>query len=185
MFRHRLSQKIALVLERLLPTFRGAALGVAISGGADSVALGAALVALAPERDLRLQVLHVNHSLRPEADTEQHFVESLCQRWQIPCTVERLTPPTRRSGIEAWAREARYRFFRRVREDAQLNAIALAHTQDDQAETVLFRCLRGSVGRGLAGIPPVRDGWIIRPLLTCTRREVLQYLAAQQLPFMT
>ena len=110
-------------------------------------------------------MLHVNHGLRPEADEEQRVVESLCQRWQVPCTIERLIPPTKQSGIEAWAREARYRFFCRVKEEDQLAAVALAHTHDDQAETVLFRCLRGSARRGLAGIPPIRDGWIVRPLL--------------------
>ena len=182
---HSLKRKIEFALEQFLPVLRGSTLGVAVSGGPDSVALGAALVALAPERGLRLHVLHVNHGLRPEAEKEQDLVESLCQRWQIPCTVERLMPPTKRSGIEVWARESRYRFFRRVREDNQLTAVALAHTRDDQAETVLFRCLRGSARRGLAGIPPTRDGWIIRPLLECTRQEVMRYLLAQQLPFVT
>ncbi len=185
MFRHRLSRTIELALERLLPALRGSTLGVAVSGGPDSVALGAALVSFAPTQGLRLHVLHVNHRLRPEAEEEQRLVESLCQRWQVPCTVERLIPPTRRSGIEVWAREARYRFFRRVREEAQLAAVALAHTRDDQAETVLFRCLRGSARRGLAGIPPIRDGWIVRPLLDCTRQEVMQYLTALKLPFVT
>jgi tRNA(Ile)-lysidine synthase len=185
MVRHRLSRKIEFALERLLPTLRGSTLGIAVSGGPDSVALGAALVAAAPKRGLRLHVLHVNHGLRPEADEEQHLVESLCQHWQVPCTIERLVPPTKQSGIEAWAREARYFFFRRVREDNQLIAIALAHTRDDQAETVLFRFLRGSARRGLAGIPPIRDGWIIRPLLECTRKEVMQYLTMQALPFVT
>ena len=101
MVRHRLSRKIEFALERLLPTLRGSTLGIAVSGGPDSVALGAALVAAAPKRGLRLHVLHVNHGLRPEADEEQHLVESLCQHWQVPCTIERLVPPTKQSGIEA------------------------------------------------------------------------------------
>lgn len=185
MVTHRLRKKVALALERLLPACRGTTLGVAVSGGPDSVALGAALVGLASERGFSLHVLHVNHGLRPEAEDEQHFVESLCQRWQVPYTVERLLPPTKPSGIEVWARDARYDFFRRMRDEAQLVAVALAHTYDDQAETVLFRCLRGSARRGLAGMPPSRDGWIIRPLLECTRQEVMYYLTAQQLSFVT
>ena len=185
MVTHRLSKKIGLALDQLLPVVRGSTLGVAVSGGPDSVALLAALVSLMPVRGLGLHVLHVNHGLRPEADEEQSFVESLCQRWQIPWNVERLVPPTTRHGIEAWAREARYRFFRRVRDEQQLTAVALAHTRDDQAETVLFRCLRGSARRGLAGIPPLRDGWIIRPLLGCSRQEVMQYLMVQRLSFKT
>jgi len=184
MFTSRLSKKISLALDQLLPAVRGTTLGVAVSGGPDSVALLAALVSLMPGRDLNLYVLHVNHGLRPEADDEQRFVESLCQRWQVPWVVEKLVPPSKRNGIEAWAREARYRFFRRVRDKLELTAVALAHTRDDQAETVLFRCLRGSARRGLAGIPVLRDGWIVRPLLDCSRQQVMQYLSAQHLSFM-
>ena len=185
MFSHRFSKKVAGALARLIPGLRKAKLGIAVSGGPDSVALLAALLAIAPERELSLHALHVNHGLRPEADDEQQFVESLCQRWQVPCHVEKLIPPPKRSGIEAWAREARYQFFRRMKEELQLAAVTLAHTRDDQAETVLFRCLRGSARRGLAGIPPIRDGWIVRPLLGCTRQEVMQYLTVQKLPFVT
>lgn len=181
----RLSKKISVALDRLLPAVPGVTLGVAVSGGADSVALLAVLASLMSVRSLNLHVLHVNHGLRPEADTEQSFVESLCQRWQVPCTVERLIPPTKRTGVEAWARESRYQFFRRIHDTLGLAAVALAHTRDDQAETVLFRFLRGSARRGLAGIPPLRDGWIIRPMLDCSRQEVMQLLAAQQLSFMT
>jgi tRNA(Ile)-lysidine synthase len=185
MFTSRLSKKISVALDQLLPAVPGAALGVAVSGGPDSVALLTVLVSLIPARGLNLHVLHVNHGLRSEADAEQSFVEALCQQWQVPCTVERLVPPTKRTGIEAWARESRYQFFRRLRDALGLAAVALAHTRDDQAETVLFRFLRGSARRGLAGIPPLRDGWIIRPMLDCSRRDVMQFLSARQLSFMT
>jgi tRNA(Ile)-lysidine synthase len=181
----RLSKKINLALDQLLPAEPGATLGVAVSGGPDSVALLAALVSLMPARGFNLHALHVNHGLRPEVDAEQSFVESLCQRWRIPSTVERLTPPRKRNGIEAWARESRYRFFRRMHDALGLAAVALAHTRDDQAETVVFRFLRGSARRGLAGIPPLRDGWIVRPMLDCSRQDVLQFLSARQLSFMT
>lgn len=178
-----LINKVGEALSRLLPEQRGAHLGVAVSGGPDSVALCDALVKLAALRGFRLTVLHVNHQLRPEADAEQRLVEQLCRRWQLPCVVEVLSPPGRKSGIEAWAREGRYRFFRRARTHSGLDAVAVAHTLDDQAETVLFRLLRGAAQRGLAGIPPAREGWLIRPLLDCTRQEVLAYLAAEQLPY--
>lgn len=160
-------------------------LGVGVSGGPDSVALLRALATLAPRRELYLTVLHVNHALRPEADREQRFVEFLCQRWQIPYAGEKLTPPRTRKGSEAWARTERYRFFRSAREHYQLHAVALAHTRDDQAETVLFRLLRGSGRRGVAGIAPIRDGWLLRPLLDCSRQEVMAYLAQLQLPYVT
>src|SRR5262249_42653659 len=130
-------------------------------------------------------VLHVNHALRREAEQEQRLVESLCRGWQISCIVETLSPPKVRSGIENWARAERYRFFQAARERYGLNAVALAHTQDDQAETVLFRLLRGGARRGLFGTPPARDGWIIRPLLGCTRSEVMDYVTSQHLPYAT
>src|SRR5262245_13602010 len=158
-------------------------LGVGVSGGPDSVALLGALVTLAPQQGLRLTVLHVNHALRVEADEEQLLVASLCQRWQVRCVVEKLTPPETRKGIETWARTERYRFFQAVCEQYHLDAVALAHTLDDQAETVLFRLLRGSARRGLAGIRSMRDAWVIRPLLRCSRQEVMAYVSHLQLPY--
>src|SRR5262245_37235251 len=177
--RPTLPAKVAAALDRFPPVH---SLGVAVSGGPDSVALLRALVALAPKFDYRVTALHVNHRLRPEAGEEQRLVETLCQRWQVPCVVETLDPPQTRSGIEAWSRDERYRFFRDACQRYSLDAVALAHTLDDQAETVLFRLLRGSARRGLAGIPPRREGWVIRPLLDCTREEVLAYLEAYRLP---
>ncbi|MGE0821086.1 MAG: tRNA lysidine(34) synthetase TilS [Candidatus Binatia bacterium] len=176
-------RKVAGALERVFPQVRGARLGVAVSGGPDSVALLAAVSALVPELRCSLRVLHVNHGLRDEAEDEQKLVEGLCERWQVPCDVTRLVPRETHTGIEAWARSERYRFFGEIRDQQRLAAVLLAHTLDDQAETVLFRCLRGSGRRGLAGIPPVRDGWIVRPLLDCTRQEILEFLHAQRLPF--
>lgn len=179
----KLVKKVSRALDHLLPQHQGKRLGVAISGGPDSVALCSALVRLAHTRGLRVIALHVNHRLRPEADAEQGLVANLCQHWQIPCLVEVLNPLERTGGIEAWSRSERYQFFQHVREQENLDAVALAHTLDDQAETVLFRLLRGSARRGLTGIPPTRGGWLIRPLLDCTRREVKAYLTAEGLPY--
>lgn len=170
-------------LRRFFPVVQNLRLGVAVSGGPDSVALLGTLFELARRCDLRLTVLHVNHALRVESDQEQTLVETLCRYWQAPCVVERLTPPLHRKGIEAWARTERYRFFLHAKEQYGLAAVALAHTSDDQAETVLFRLLRGAGHRGLAGIPRQREGWIIRPLLDCSRKEVLDYLRVKQLPY--
>lgn len=178
-----LMRKVSAALSRLLPEPRGRRLGVAVSGGPDSVALCDVLAQLAPARELQLTVLHVNHRLRPEAEAEQQLVEQLCRCWQLPCLVEVLSPPERHSGIEAWARQERYRFFQRVRDRYGLEAVAVAHTLDDQAETVLFRLLRGTARRGLAGMPATRGGWLIRPLLDCSRQEVMAYLETRQLPY--
>lgn len=182
MLPQRLLTKVGAALDRFPPAHH---VGVAVSGGPDSVALLSTLVTLAAKRDLHLTVLHVNHALRREADQEQHLVESLCRDWRIACVVETLSPRGVHNGIESWARAERYRFFQIARKRYGLEAVALAHTQDDQAETVLFRLLRGSARRGLAGIPPTRDGWIIRPLLGCTHSEVMAYVTAQHLPYAT
>lgn len=180
-----LPSKVFGALKRFFPLTRDLRLGVAVSGGPDSVALLGALVELASRKVAHLTVLHVNHGLRPEADQEQQLVEGLCQRWQLPCVVKTLTPPQVRRSIEAWARAERYQFFQQAKEQHCLDAVALAHTRDDQAETVLLRLLRGTGRRGLAGIPARRDDWIIRPLLSCSREEVLSYLTATHLPYAT
>lgn len=182
---HELVSQVSIALKHFFPSRRDLRLGVAVSGGPDSIALLGALVALAPRKSLYLTILHVNHALRPEADQEQQLVEDLCRCWQLPCIVQTLTPPHTRSGIEARARAERYRFFQQAKEQHHLDAVALAHTRDDQAETVLFRLLRGAGHRGLTGIPTRRDGWIIRPLLACSREDVLAYLAAKRLPYAT
>lgn len=179
------STKVAAALKECLTLTRKHRLGVAVSGGPDSVALLGALMEHAARQRLYLTVLHVNHALRPESDQEQQFVESLCQQWGLPCFVEKLTPQRQQSGVEMWARRARYRFFQQRKEQDDLDAVAVAHTRDDQAETVLFRLMRGAGRRGLAGIPPQRDGWIIRPLLDCSRQEVMAYLTAKHLSYVT
>jgi tRNA(Ile)-lysidine synthase len=177
--------QVAAVLKRAFPAQRELHLGVAVSGGPDSVALLGVLVELLPRRGGRLTVLHVNHGVRPESAHEQQLVEDWSRRWQLPCHVVRLSPPRSAHGIEAWAREERYRFFAQAKETHGLDAVAVAHTADDQAETVLFRLLRGAGHRGLAGMPVLRDGWILRPLLNCSRAEVMAYLAKKQLPYVT
>lgn len=173
------------------PGGRPIRIGVGVSGGPDSVALLSALLAQPESSRLHLSVLHVNHGLRPEAEREQHHVERLCRRWQLPCVVKKLDSSPPAHGLEAWARAERYRFFGMAMEREGLDYLALAHTRDDQAETVLFRLLRGSARRGLSGMPPSRtigtrgDKRLIRPLLDCTRQEVLAYLAERELSSVT
>lgn len=172
-------------LQKLLPDTSGLRIGVACSGGPDSVALLSAMRAITPLRSYRLRVLHVNHGLRPESDHEQDMVQTLCRQWRVPLSVKKLQPPPGLKGIEAWAREARYAFFQESRAAAPLDYIATAHTQDDQAETVLFRLMRGSARRGIAGIPPVRDNWLLRPFLHCSRRAIDAYTQEKNLSYVT
>ncbi len=147
---------------------------VAVSGGADSVALLLALRRLAPDLELSLSVLHVDHGLRPDARADAEFVVALCRAWAVPVTVARVTVAPEGSP-EAAARAARYAALSREAARVGAQRIAVGHTADDQAETVLMRLLEGAGPRGLAGIPPVR-GRVIRPLIEIRRADAVAEL---------
>lgn len=149
---------------------------VAVSGGADSVALLHVLMTLAPELSLCLHVLHVDHGLRPDSGRDAELVRHLATRLGLPAAVERVTVATGGS-LEAEARAARYAALEAHARRVGAQRIALGHTADDQAETVLMRMLDGAGVRGLAGIPPVR-GRIIRPLIETRRRDLVAALEA-------
>lgn len=148
----------------------------ALSGGADSVALLFCLYLLQEKLGITLEAAHFNHGLRgAESDRDQAFAQSLCAGFDIPIHVQRgcVTPGAK--GLEAAARDARYRFL-----ESLPGKIATAHTADDNAETVIMHLVRGTGLRGLGGIAPVR-GRIIRPMLTVTRQDVLDFLEAYHL----
>jgi tRNA(Ile)-lysidine synthase len=150
----------------------GARVIVAVSGGADSVCLLHVLKELFP--DAVAGVAHFNHKWRPEAsDEDEHFVAQLAK----PLPLFRAEGVPAPGNKEQNARRARLAFFNSL--DA---TVALGHTRDDQAETVLFRFLRGSGLAGLSAIAPASNG-IIRPLLDITRAEVEQYLRARNIPW--
>jgi len=149
----------------------GEAVLVAVSGGADSVALLHLLASLATEWRLRLHVLHVDHQLRTESATDAEFVRALGARLGIPVDVATITVD-RRDSLEAAARAARYAALETHAARVGAERIAFGHTADDQAETVLMRLVQGAGVRGLSGIPPVR-GPIIRPLIEL-RRSALE-----------
>ena len=159
-------------------------IGVAVSGGADSVALLHALKQLYP--DCPLAAIHLNHSLRgPEADLDEELVRSLAASLAVPVFVRRddIAAAARLVGgnIEEHGRRSRYRYFGELVEAGAVNVVATAHTRSDQAETVLFRLLRGSGGHGLSAIHSVRDPGIVRPMLDVSRDEILAYLRASGL----
>jgi tRNA(Ile)-lysidine synthase len=157
---------------------------VGVSGGPDSVALLHAFVLLRSECTFRLTVCHVHHGLRPEADRDAAFVEALGAR--LGCRVEVVRVQVPRGGgrsPEEAARLARHAALARVARASGARRIALGHTADDQAETVLMRILEGAGPRGLAGIP-ARRGRIVRPLLDVPRAEILVHLAAHGLEAM-
>jgi tRNA(Ile)-lysidine synthase len=151
----------------------------AVSGGADSTAL---LVALAELRDGALEVVcaHVNHRLRgSESDADEAFVRDLCARLDVQVQVADGTlddVAVRARGIEAAAREVRYRRLGEIRDRTGARLVATAHQKNDQAETVLMRLLAGSGIAGLRGIHPFRDDGFIRPLLNVSRSDIDAFL---------
>ena len=148
---------------------------VAVSGGADSVALLHLLHALAPSWRLTLHVLHVDHGLRADSAADAAFVRALGARLGVPVDVERVQVGG--GSVEAAARTARYAALDAWADRLGAARIAVGHTLDDQAETVLMRVLDGAGVRGLAAIPPVR-GRIIRPLVELRREALRGMLAA-------
>ena len=183
----------------------GDRVGVAVSGGADSVALLRLLLELRTELGVVLSVVHFNHKLRGlEADADEQFVADLGSQNKLEFHRESgdvaAYSAAKRLSIETAAREMRYEFFRRLLLEGQANRVATAHTLDDQAETVLLRVVRGAGTRGLAGIYPQLSvsssqfsvdrpssvagrqqvcGSIIRPLLGVRRKELEAYLIAE------
>lgn len=153
---------------------------VGVSGGADSVALLTTLLALAPAWRLSLRILHVDHRLRQESEADAQFVRALGERFGVPVDVGvvRVGP----GSVEAAARAARHAALEAAADRLGATRIALGHTADDQAETVLMRLIEGTGVRGLAGIPPVR-GRIIRPLIEARHRDAVAALEAARLPW--
>jgi tRNA(Ile)-lysidine synthase len=165
---------------------RGQTLLVAVSGGPDSVAMLHLLARLRHDFDLKLIVAHLNHRMRPEAVDEARFVRESAEALRLPCVCESRDVPAyqrhAKLSPEDAARRVRYAFLRSTAARLGAQRIALGHTADDQAETVLLRLLRGAGMKGLAGMPPVR-GPIIRPLIHVRRRDLLAFLRAQRLSF--
>ncbi len=155
-------------------------LGVAVSGGADSVVLLRILHALSDTFRWSLTILHVNHELRgSESDADEEFVRQLGELYRIPILVQR--GPIGAGNREQEARRVRRTFFRHAMQSEGLRKVALGHTKTDQAETVLLRLLRGSGLTGLAGMPFVSKDGLIRPLLMTSREETREFAAVNQL----
>ena len=163
---------------------------VAVSGGPDSMALLAILRRLAPEMRLDLHVAHLDHGWRGRASArDAEFVRRTAVRLGLPVTVGQLGPQVwmvregRQSSREARARDLRHRFLVETARGIGARKVALGHTRDDQAESFLMRLLRGSGARGLAGIYPVVDGVIIRPLIDVRRADLIAFLKETHLSY--
>lgn len=160
---------------------------VGVSGGPDSIALLHILNSLRNSLPLKLGLAHLNHRLRADdADRDEAFVKSLADRLGLPFYHESIDvaryQQKHRLSLEEAARQVRYRFLNKIAKAHHYTKIALGHHQNDNAEQFLMALLRGSGPLGLAGIPPVRDN-IVRPLIHVHRKLILNFLAAEKLPY--
>lgn len=178
--------KLLRTLQRDCLVQPGEGILVGLSGGPDSMALLHLLLQVAPVLRLRVAAAHLDHGMRRESADDAAFVRRLCDDWRVPLVVERRDIPAlacrHRRGLEETARDQRRAFLQAAAQRLDCAAIALGHHRDDQAETVLQRLLRGCGSSGLAGMR-LRSGSFIRPLLEVSRQAILDYLAAEELPF--
>lgn len=158
---------------------------VALSGGADSVAL----LLLLDEMGYKFHAIHCNFHLRgEESDRDEHFCEQLCQQKNIPfhrIHFDTLTyAEAHKISVEMAARELRYRYFEQLRKNIGAEGVCVAHHRDDTVETVLMNLIRGTGLRGLTGIQP-KNGNILRPLLGVSRAEIEEYLRKKGQEYVT
>ncbi len=162
----------------------GDRVGVAVSGGADSVALLLLLMEIREKLGIVLSVVHFNHQLRGKAsNADEKFVAALAKKLGLAYQVDRGDvagmAKREKTNLEDAARRARYAFFERLVKEGHVYYVAVAHTADDQAETALAHILRGTGIAGLGGIHPV-VGHVIRPLLGARREELRAYLKSRK-----
>lgn len=155
----------------------GQRVGVAVSGGADSMCLLHLLRELAPRWNLHLSVVHIEHGIRGPASREDaKFVEQTAVELGLPWHFHAVDVPGLGGNLEQTARHVRHHYYRELIAAGQVECIATGHTASDQAETVLYRILRGSGLGGLSGILPITSAGLIRPLLSVWRSELEEWL---------
>lgn len=162
---------------------KGDRLLVAVSGGADSACLLRIFSDIGPALGVYVCAGNLDHALRgKESESESDFVRGLSRELGIPCISEKLRRgkvKKRKLSLEEDLRQKRYEFLVKTARENNCGLIATGHTMDDQAETVLMRCVKGSSSEGLSGIPPVRrerEIMVIRPLIRTARSEIIEYL---------
>src|SRR5580704_4510203 len=183
-----LEQRVLEFIRQSRMIAAGDRVGVAVSGGADSVGLFRLLESLRDELGVTLLAIHFDHMLRgQESDADARFVAELAQASGVEYFSARASvrAEAKRTGanLEDAARRLRYAFFARALREDRATRIAVAHTADDQAETVLGHVMRGTGLTGLAGIYPVVElsggGTFVRPLLAARRQELRDYLQSR------
>jgi tRNA(Ile)-lysidine synthase len=195
-----LVNKIKDFVEKHRMLFPGNRVLLAVSGGPDSVALLHILYDLKKQLEISLEVAHLQHGIRgEEGEEDAQFVAGVAERLGLLCHVKAIDLPQMKrtygkGSLEEMGRLERYRFFVETAHRYELDAVATAHTIDDQAETFVMRLFRGAGRTGLRGMPPVRylddrpdrgsgNVLLIRPLLDATRREVMEFLDQRKLSF--
>ena len=195
-----INEKAKATIERYALLSRADRVLVAVSGGPDSVALVHLLHELREEFQLHVELAHLQHGIRgAEAKEDARFVAALAENLGLPFHLKEVDLPRMRSqagkgNLEALAREERYRFFAEVVSERELHKVAMAHTQDDQAETVLLWLLRGTGMKGLGGMSPLHRRRIVagdttntlivvRPLLEVSKSEILSYLEQRKIAY--
>lgn len=168
---------------------RGGKYIVALSGGADSVALLLAMCSMAAEWQIEVEAAHCNFRLRgDESDRDENFCKALCAAHGVPLHLihfdTREYASLHHVSIEMAARRLRYDYFERLRHDIGADGICVAHHRDDSVETVLLNLVRGTGIRGLRGIQP-RNGNILRPMLSVSRSEIVGFLDSLGQPYVT
>jgi tRNA(Ile)-lysidine synthase len=176
----RLRRAVAVAIDRRAVLERGESVVVACSGGPDSTAMLDALARLAPPRALSLHVAHVDHGLRQGAGAEADLVAAAASARGLPFTALSVAVAAAGSSLQDRARNARHAALAELARSSGATAIALGHTADDQAETVLMRALAGATPRALTAMAE-RGGSLARPLLRVWRADVAAYCAALEL----
>ncbi len=161
---------------------------VGVSGGPDSVTLLHVLTRLQKDLNFKVYAAHLDHMFRGEESKEDaDFVERLCKEWRVPIERRQLDVPKYLSkhhvSAQQGARNVRYRFYLDIAGKIGATKVALGHHAGDQAETVLINLIRGTGLKGLKGIPPVREGFFIRPLLEVKKEDIANYCQEHNLPY--
>ena len=184
----RLHQAVRRTIQRYALCPPGTRLLIGLSGGSDSVALALLLREFARLDGFEVVGLaHLNHRLRCTAARDEAFCRTLAEQLSLPIIVEAIDVESYSQNqglsVEDAARRLRYDFLHRAVDSLKANRIAVGHTEDDQAETVLLKLIRGAGQTGLAGIYP-RRGMVVRPLLEVSRTDLRDYLQARGQPWM-
>lgn len=166
----------------------GGKIGVAVSGGADSVALGILCASFGAKYGREVVFLHFEHGIRGEESLrDMDFVKNLASKLHIECACERADAPAEAAktgeSLEAVARRMRYEFFERTAEKLGLSKIAIAHHLDDLSETMIMNIIRGGGIEGMTAMKETRGDMFIRPMLYNTRADVMDFLERHRFPF--